>query len=56
MGAFEAQRGLITVLPGDVSELEPKGKAKQQLAAVSAALEYQRSNWEHEARQVNPAC
>lgn len=57
--AFEAQtqRSLITGLPGDVSGLGLKRKVKQKLAAaVSAALGYQTSDWEHKEREVNPAC
>ena len=56
--AFEAQtqRGFITGLLGDVSGLELKRKVKRQLAAVSAALGYQRSDWECKEREVNPAC
>ncbi|KAK4814133.1 hypothetical protein QYF61_009052 [Mycteria americana] len=54
---FEAQtqRGLITGLPGDVSGLEPKRKVKRQLAAASAALGCQRSDWECKEREVKPA-
>lgn len=54
--AFEAQRSLITGLLRGVSELELKRKVKQQLADMSAALGYQRSDWEYKKREVNPAC
>lgn len=55
---FEAQTkwGFTADLPGDVSGLQLKRKVKWQLAAVSAARECQRSDWECKEREVNPAC
>lgn len=53
----QAQKGRpITGLLGDVSGPELKRKVRQQLASVSAALSYQRHDWECKEGEVNPAC
>lgn len=57
--AFETEaqkRRPISGLHGDVLGLELKRKVKKQLASVSTALWYQRSDWEGKEGEVNPAC